>query len=234
MEQNNTQSPSAAISKARCVFLGFLVVGLIVIIIGLCMANYNVSIDYTMETGEKSNPTIIAEEKDKDHAESGLTNVKDNLFRDLKELIVVDTDGAKAIRKEIVTADSKATLALLTYVLAIISAVGVIVIDVIQVFFHKDNKILKAVKVVCFLLFIATAACALIVYETSGDKLFYTLRNALSKDIDKNTRTVAHPHVGSNMSTLLSMIGGVLIIIGFIAIPLARAYKKQYGKKHNK
>lgn len=232
MEQNNTQSPPAAISKARCVFLGFLVVGLIVIIIGLCMANYNVSIDYTIETGEKANPTIIAEEKDKDHAESGLINVKDNLSRDLK--VNVDGDNLSEIGKAIVTADGKATIALLTYILAIISAVGMIAIDVVQVFFHKDNKILKAVKVVCFLLFIATAACALIVYETSGNKLFYTLRDVLSKDVDKNTRMVAYPHVGSDMSTLLSMIGAGLVIIGFIAMPLARAYKKQYGKKHNK
>ncbi|MDE7405787.1 MAG: hypothetical protein K2M89_02800 [Clostridiales bacterium] len=232
MEQNNTQSPSAAISKARCVFLGFLVVGLIVIIIGLCMANYNVSVDYTMETGEIANPTIIAEEKDKSHAESGLINVKENLSRGLK--VNVDGDELSAIGNAIVAADGKATIALLTYILAIISAFGMIAIDVVQVFFHKDNKILKAVKVVCFLSFIATAACALIVYETSGDKLFYTLRNVLSKDVDKNTRMVAYPHVGSDMSTLLSMIGAGLVIIGFIAMPLARAYKKQYGKKHNK
>lgn len=234
MEQNNTQSPPAAISKARCVFLGFLVVGLIVFIVWFCMANYNVSIDYRVETGELSNPTIISEKKSETEIESGFIGVKDNILNGLLgEELASDADSSNRVVRKIEETDSSAVLALWMFVLAIVGIVGVIAIDVVQVFVHKDNKILKAVKLVCFLLFLAAAATAVITYATSISSLYYTLRNALSKDIGKDMRLVADPHVGASIATTFGIIGVGLVIIGFIAIPLARAYKKQYGKKHN-
>lgn len=234
MEQNNTQSPPAAISKARCVLLGFLVVGLIVFIVWFCMANYNVTIDYTMETGEISNPTIISEKKNETEIKSGFIGVKDNILIGLLgEELASKADSSNKVVRKIEETDSSACLALVMFVLAIVGIVGVIAIDVVQVFVHKDNKILKAVKVACFLLFLAAAATAVISYATSINNLHYALRDELSKDIDKNTRLVAHPHVGVSIATLFGIIGAGLVIIGFIAMPLARAYKKQYGKKHN-
>ncbi len=210
MEQDNTQTKTTKKSTARYVFFGFLVVGLIALIISVCMANVNVSVDVTMRRYVIGSGTEITSKDNADEGKSGLTGVKVNLIRDLDSA----KDNDKVV-KGIEEADSKASIALVLYIMAVLLGAGLVAINAIQIFCGKNNKGLTAGKIVCFSLLLAATIFAVFMYFGTIHNLEYALEHALSAKTG-DIEIISTAHVGSSLAIVFGVISIVVSIVGFI------------------
>lgn len=225
MEQDNTQTSTTRKSTSRYAFFGFLVVGLIALIVSVCLANVNVTIDTTYrENNYLGGDPVIVHTDNADEGKSGLTGVKDNLIRDLD----CAKDNDKVVNG-IEKAGSQASLALVFYIIAIICGAGLVAIDAVQVFCNKNNKALKAGKTICFLLFLATVVSAVAVYFGVIHNLEVALEDALYARAD-NIEIISNAHVGTTLPIVFGLVGLFLAFIGYVAVSIANKQKNKQDK----